>query len=423
MVDLRFLEENKSKMLENIKARNMSSNLDEVLSLQNKRRILLQDLDNKRQRRNEVATSMKNKMEKDARDKLIDEGKNLKSEIANIEDELKKVEEEYFILASTLPNYLDEDAPIGIEGEGKILKRVGKIKKRNFELKDHLDIATNLDILDFEKGAKVSGSKFYFLKNEAVLLELALTQFAMTILLKHGFTPFITPDLARENILKGIGFNPRGEESNIYTIEDTDTALIATSEITLGGYYADTIFNKDELPKLMCGVSHCFRKESGASGQYSKGLYRVHQFSKVEMFIVCLPEDSKKLHEKLLSIEEEIYSALEIPYQVVDIPSGDLGAPAARKFDIEAWMPARMSGSYGEVTSTSNCTDYQARSLNIRYKEDDGGNVFTHTLNGTAVAISRALVAIFENYQNEDGSIDIPKVLLPYMVGKTKIQR
>ena len=252
---------------------------------------------------------------------------------------------------------------------------------------------------------------------------MALERYAMDIVMKHGFTPFITPDVAKEEILNGIGFNPRGAESNIYTIEGTDTCLVGTAEITLGGYYKDTILNKEDLPIKMTGLSHCFRREAGGAGQYSKGLYRVHQFSKLEMFIYCLPEESESYHKEILAIEEEIFQGLGLPYRIVDTATGDLGAPAYRKFDIEAWMPGRGDeGEYGEVTSTSNCTDYQARSLNIRYRDDDGKIKFVHMLNGTAVALSRAMVAVIENYQNEDGSITIPEALKVY-TGFDKIEK
>jgi len=235
--------------------------------------------------------------------------------------------------------------------------------------------------------------------------------YGLQILKKHGFTPFITPDIAREEILTGIGFNPRGNESNVYSLEGEDACLVATAEITLGGYHKDEILAKERLPLRYCGLSHCFRREAGAAGQFSKGLYRVHQFTKLEMFVYCTPEDSDAIHEELRLIEEEIFTGLGIPFRVVDTCTGDLGAPAYRKWDLEAWMPGRNGGEWGEVTSTSNCTDFQARRLNVRYKNEDGKNTFVHMLNGTAIAMSRALVAIFENYQNEDGSIDIPEVL------------
>jgi seryl-tRNA synthetase len=253
-----------------------------------------------------------------------------------------------------------------------------------------------------------------------LFLELGLVRYALDILQKKGFTPFITPDVAREEILEGIGFNPRGAESNVYTLEGEDSCLVGTAEITLGGYYSDTIFAKDKLPLRMAGLSHCFRREAGAAGQFSKGLYRVHQFTKLEMFVYCLPEESGKFHEELRSVEEEIFSGLEIPFRVVDTCTGDLGAPAYRKWDLEAWMPGRANppsrngGEWGEVTSTSNCTDYQARRLNIKYKDDDGKNKFVHMLNGTAIAISRGIIAVLENFQQADGTVKLPKALVPY---------
>jgi seryl-tRNA synthetase len=302
------------------------------------------------------------------------------------------------------------------------IKFVGTPPQFSFKPLDHVQLAERLDLIDFDTATRVSGPKFYYLKREAVILQMALERYAMDIVIKKGFTPFITPDIAKEEILQGIGFNPRGEESNIYTIENTDTCLVGTAEITLGGYYANQILSKDQLPIKMAGLSHCFRREAGGAGQYSKGLYRVHQFSKLEMFIYCTSEESEAFHDELLSIEEEIFSGLGVAYRVVDTCTGDLGAPAYRKFDIEAWMPGRgEDGEYGEVTSTSNCTDYQARSLAIRYKDDEGKIQFPHMLNGTAIALSRAMVAVLENFQNEDGSITIPPILVPY-TGFSKIE-
>ena len=272
----------------------------------------------------------------------------------------------------------------------------------------------DLDLIDFDEATKVAGPKFYYLKNEAVFLEQAMVMYALNILRKHGFTPFITPDVAKAEILQGIGFNPRGNESNVYCIEEEGTCLVATAEITLGGYHSGEILDKSKLPLKYCGLSHCFRREAGAAGQFSKGLYRVHQFTKLEMFVYCLPEESDALHEQLRLIEEEIFTGLGLPFRVVDTCTGDLGAPAYRKWDLEAWMPGRNGGEYGEVTSTSNCTDFQSRRLNVRYKDDDGKNKYVHMLNGTAVAVSRAMVAVIENYQNADGSITVPEALRPF---------
>jgi seryl-tRNA synthetase len=253
-------------------------------------------------------------------------------------------------------------------------------------------------------------------------LELALQHYAVRLLVEQGFTPTITPDLARGEVLQGIGFIPRGPETQIYSIDGQDLNLVATAEITLGGLYADHTFDADELPLRLCGVSHCFRTEAGAAGRASRGLYRVHQFTKVEMFAFTLPEASEDMLNYFCDLECQIFDGLGIPYRVIDTATGDLGGPAYRKFDLEAWMPGRgEDGEYGEVTSTSNCTDYQARRLNIRYKDKgEKGTHFVHTLNGTAVAISRALIAILENCQQPDGSILVPEVLRPY-VGKDRI--
>jgi seryl-tRNA synthetase len=246
---------------------------------------------------------------------------------------------------------------------------------------------------------------------------MALQQFALRKLVEAGFTPIITPDLARNRILEGIGFTPRGAETQIYSVEDTDLSLIGTAEITLGGMHADDIFDEADLPLKYVGLSHCFRTEAGAAGRASKGLYRVHQFTKVEMFAFTAPEGSGAMHAELLAIEEDIFTSLGVPYRVLDICTGDLGGPAYRKFDIEAWMPGRGDGGeYGEVTSTSDCTDYQARRLNVRYRPTgQKGTRFVHTLNGTAVALSRALIVILENHQRPDGLIDVPEALRPYL--------
>ena len=424
MIDIKELKERESEIRENIKNRYMDVDLDKILALSEKRYGLLQKTEDLRAKRNLTAEKMKKKLSPEERSIFIEEGKKIKEELAEVEAEFNAVDEEFQKEARRIPNYASPEAPVGKEDKDNLaIKFVGEPRKFSFKAKDHVELGESLDILDFESGAKVSGQKFYYIKNKGVILQMALERFAMDIVLKHGFTPFITPDVAKEEILSGIGFNPRGEESNIYTLEGTGTCLVGTAEITLGGYYSNMIIDKKSLPVKMTGLSHCFRREAGGAGQYSKGLYRVHQFSKLEMFIYCLPEESEKYHQEILSIEEEIFSKLGLAYRIVDTATGDLGAPAYRKFDIEAWMPGRgENGEYGEVTSTSNCTDYQARSLNIRYKDDDGKSKFVHMLNGTAVALSRAIVAIMENYQNEDGSISIPENLIPY-TGFDKIEK
>ncbi len=416
MIDIKELKTRRDEIKKNIEDRYMNVDLDAIIRDQDERLALLLEVENLRSRRNETAQKMKGKLDSETRAKYIAEGKAIKDELAAKEAELAAIEEKFMAEARTIPNYASPEAPVGKEDKDSLaVKFVGEPPRFSFKAKDHVQLGEELDLLDFDKGAKVAGQKFYYIKNKAVILQMALERYAMDIVVKHGFTPFITPDVAKEEILNGIGFNPRGAESNIYTIEGTDTCLVGTAEITLGGYYKDTILDKKDLPIRMTGLSHCFRREAGGAGQYSKGLYRVHQFSKLEMFIYCLPEESDAFHKEILSIEEEIFSGLGLAYRIVDTATGDLGAPAYRKFDIEAWMPGRGDeGEYGEVTSTSNCTDYQARSLNIRYRDDDGKVKFVHMLNGTAVALSRAMVAVMENYQNEDGSITVPAALVPY---------
>lgn len=426
MIDLKLLKERRAIIEQNIRNRRMKVDVDHLIKLGDERVTLLQRSEALRNRRNEIASKMKSRLEEAARNDLINEGKELKELISKAEERLSEIEKEYYDNARRIPNFSDEDAPVGSEDEGATIevKKVGVPPKFSFKPLDHVQLGEINDLIDFETATKVSGNKFYYLKNEAVLLELALVQFAINTAAKHGFTPVITPDVAKTEILEGIGFSPRGEESNIYALDGMDECLVGTAEITLGGYYANQILKEEDFPIRFVGLSHCFRREAGAAGQFSKGLYRVHQFTKVEMFVYTLPSESKKEHFRILEIEEEIFKALGLAYRVIDTPTADLGAPASRKFDIEAWLPGRgENGEYGEVTSCSNCLDYQARSLGIRYKDKDGKINYCHTLNGTATAISRALVAIIENYQNEDHSISVPEVLQPYMGGLKVIKR
>nr|WP_318711643.1 serine--tRNA ligase [uncultured Treponema sp.] len=423
MLDYRFIKENLEAVKKNIIDRNMDpakADADLVVKLFDERTALTTSLQELQKKRNENAASMKQKLDPETRQKYIDEGKVLKEQIAEEEAKLNEVESALDEAGRQIPNMAHPETPIGkLDTENLEVKKVGTIRKFDFKAKSHVEIMEALDLIDFERATKVSGPKFYYLKNEAVFLEQALIMYAMNILRKHGFTTFITPDVAKEEVLKGIGFNPRGNESNVYAIEEEGTCLVATAEITLGGYHSGEILDKSKLPLMYCGLSHCFRREAGAAGQFSKGLYRVHQFDKVEMFVYSTPEQSDELHEKLRQIEEEIFTGLGIPFHVVDTCTGDLGAPAYRKWDLEAWMPGRADekhpeGDYGEVTSTSNCTDFQARRLNVKYRDDDGKNKYVHMLNGTAIAVGRAMLALIENYQNEDGSVTIPEVLVPF---------
>ena len=411
--DLKFIEENSKEIKKVVKERGVVVNVDEAVRLGRARSKLLMQVEKLR--------SQRNKLSKDPTKENISKSTEIKRELKNLEPQLRNIEEQFKELAWQLPNLLHPKAPRGRdEKSNKVLKTVGTPKKYSFKPLDHEEISQKLDLIDFEAGSKVAGSRFYYLKNEAVLLEFALIKYAFDLLLEEGFTPFITPDLAREEIIDGVGYIPRGPQADAYSIEGEDLGLIATAEITLGGYHADQILEEKDLPLKYAGFSHCFRSEAGSYGKYSKGIYRVHQFSKVEMFVFCHPKESDKVHEYLLKIEEKIFKGLRIPYRVVDVASGDLGVAACRKFDLEAWMPGR--DDWGEITSTSNTTDYQARRLNIKYRKEDGTTDYVYTLNGTAIAISRAILAILENYQQKDGSVRVPTVLIPY-VGKKIIRR
>jgi seryl-tRNA synthetase len=353
------------------------------------------------------------------RPQLIEQGKILREQVATADERLRVIEEQLKAEQARIPNMTHPAAPIGGEADARELRVWGQKPSFSFKPRDHVEIAQILDLIDFEAGARVAGSGFYFLKNDAVMLEMALVQFALTKLRSEGFTLFTTPDLARDSVLEGIGFNPRGNETQIYSIADSDLSLVATAEITLGGIQKDQTLEIATLPLKFAGLSHCFRTEAGAAGRATRGIYRVHQFTKVEMFGYAGPDvkDSDALHLEILRIEEEIFQALGIPYRLIDTASGDLGGPAYRKFDIEAWMPGRgEGGEYGEVTSASNCTDYQARRLNIRCKSPDKkGTQFVHTLNGTAISCARAIIAVLENYQQEDGTVVVPEVLRPWV--------
>ena len=415
MLDLKFIRDNLDAVRENTKNRHMTANPDLVVQLYDTRNTLLHHLEKERASRNANAAKMNGKLAADERTALIEEGKRLKEAIAVLEKGHEDTEKSLIEEAKKIPNMSHPEAPIAAEEAGnRELRRWGAVPRFGFAPKDHVQLGESLDLIDFEAGARVAGQKFYYLKNEAVFLELALVRYALDILAREGFTPHITPDMAREEIVAGHGFNPRGPESNIYPVEGTDLCLVATAEFTLGGAYAGKVLQAGEMPVLLAGVSHCFRREAGAAGQFSKGLYRVHQFTKVEMFVLCRPSESEAMHDGLIDIEERIYQGLGIPYRVVDTCTGDLGGPAYRKYDIEAWMPGRgEAGEWGEITSASNCTDYQARRLAIRFREE-GKNAFVHTLNGTAVAVSRTLIALLENFQREDGSVALPEALHAY---------
>lgn len=411
MLDINLIRNNPEQVKKGVAAKNVNPNLvDEFLVLDKEWREITSKLDNLRAEQKTLSRTYADK-DADKRRQAIEEAKESKEKIKETESKLIETKSRREEILNGLPNLPFSNVPVGKdESENVVLREAGKKPKFSFQPKNHLELGESLGLIDFEAGAKVSGSNFYYLKNQAVLLELALINYAFNVLIKEEFTPIITPDLARQRFYAGTGYSPQGPEAQTFEIKDSDLGLIATSEITLAGLHADENLNEKELPKKYAGFSHCFRKEAGSYGKYSKGLYRIHQFSKVEMYVYCLPEESEKIHQYLLSLEEKIFQGLEIPYRVVEMCTGDLGSQAAKKFDLEAWMPGR--GDWGEITSTSNTTDYQSRNLNIKYKPL---NKYVYTLNGTAIAMPRAIIAILENYQTKDGTIKIPKVLQKYM--------
>jgi seryl-tRNA synthetase len=417
MLDIKYIIENREEVERSIELRHFKTDLDTVIDAYDRFRSAKQALEEKQAEANTVAKTIST-ADPSERPALIERGTALKAETSKLGEEMAAHEAEWKELMLTVPNTLPGDTPEGKDDTAnETVKTFLEPPRVNFKQKDHIELGKSLDLIDFEGGAKVAGAKFYFLKNEAVMLEMALQHFAFKKAIEHGFIPLQTPDLARNEVLQGAGFAPRGNESNTYRIEDQDLSLVATAEIPVGGLHANEILPEEMLPLRYVAWSHCFRTEAGAAGQASKGLYRVHQFSKVELYAFTTPEQSTAVHEELLALEESIYQELQIPYRVVRICAGDLGAPAWKKYDIEAWMPGKgENGEYGEITSASNCTDFQARRLNVRYKDKaTGQNRFVHTLNGTAIAMSRTPIAILENFQTERGTVIVPEVLRPVM--------
>ena len=425
MLDIKFIRENTERVKQNTLDKGYKNvDIDRVIELDQERKALGQEIDSLRSRRNEIANSIKIAKSKPSSE-LIAEGKELKEKISALEDKYRHIDQDFMTILKSIPNILQDDVPIGEEGEDEVVKEWGKdITEKRFGssmigAEDHLDFANRKDWVDFERGTKVAGTKFYFLKGELALLENAIYQFALNKLLAKGFKFMTVPHMVNGNVATGTGFAPRAsEQSDEYFIENQDLSLIATAEMSLTGYHADEILNEDDLPLFYAGYSPCYRKEAGTYGKHTRGLFRVHQFNKLEMYAFTLPEQSKDAHERILAVEEEIYQELGIPYRIINIASGDLGAPASKKYDIEYWSP--VDGKYREITSCSNCTDYQARNLNIRVRRKNGDIEVLHTLNGTAVSLARCLVAFIENFQDGDDLL-VPEVLKPYMGGKTRI--
>lgn len=424
MLDRRFITENVQRVAENCRLRGVDVDVAKLAELESQRLEKLRESQELNRQANETSKGIGKAKSPEEREQMIARGRELREQKDAAQAEHDRMDDEIDAMLRAIPNLTHPSAPVGGE-EDAVEVGLGKTPVPKFDFKpvDHLEIGAKHAMIDFEAGARVAGAGFYFLKNDAVRLDLALQQFAIRFLGDRGFTPVMTPDLALTSVLQGTGFQPRGPETQIYSIENTELNLIATAEITLGGMLAGQTLDAEELPIRLCGVSHCFRTEAGAAGRASRGLYRVHQFTKVEMFAFTLPDDSERMHEELRQLECELFDALEIPYRVIDTATGDLGGPAYRKYDLEAWMPGRGDGGeWGEVTSTSNCTDYQARRLNVRYKvAGQKGTELVHTLNGTAIATSRALIALLENNQRADGSVRVPTVLQD-LVGKEVLE-
>ncbi|MDO4712796.1 MAG: serine--tRNA ligase [Candidatus Saccharibacteria bacterium] len=413
MLDIRFIRENAERVQEAARQKGYNVSIVELLRLDDRRRELQQEVDALRQQRNDIAAQMKGGKPEPS---LIEQGKTIKEQLAALETELKSAEEQVNALLKNVPNITFEDVPLGGEEDSVEVKRWGEQKTGAM---DHLDYAVKRGWVDFERGAKVAGAKFYYLKGDLALLENAITQFALDYVTRQGFTFMTVPHMVNLRTAEGAGFTPKGEGSNEYVVEGEDLTLIGTAEMPLTGYHADEILNEDDLPLLYTGYSPCYRKEAGTYGKHTRGLFRVHQFNKLEMYAFCLPEQSLDIHEKILAVEEALWQKIGISYHVVNIAAGDLGAPAAKKYDIEYWSP--VDGTFRELTSCSNCTDYQANGLNIRVRRKDGTVEAAHTLNGTAVSLARSLVVILENFQNEDGTLTVPEVLRPYMNGREVI--
>ena len=409
MLDINFIRNNKELVEHSIKEKMYKNiNLDEILTLDDQRKALLQQVEALRKERNDNTAKMKNGKPSD---ELIAKGKEIKEKLSTLEADLSNFEKELNLKLKTVPNVIFDDVPLGDESASVEVKKWGECKTTGV---DHLDYAVSRDWVDFERGAKVAGAKFYYVKGGLALLENALIQFGIKKIVEHGFTLMDVPDLVNSRVLEGTGFAPRSsEQSDEYYIEGEDLALIATAEMSITGYHMDEIIDEDKLPLFYAGLSACFRKEAGAYGKHTRGLFRVHQFNKLEMYAFCTPEQSKEIHEKLRGIEEEIWQEIGIPYHVINIAAGDLGAPAAKKYDIEYWSP--VDQKYREITSCSNCTDFQARGLNIRVRRKDGTVEVLHTLNGTAISLARTMVAVLENFAEEGGKLRVPEVLQPYL--------
>lgn len=412
MLDIKFIRENPEKVKQGAKNKGVEVDIDKLLELDKERREMIVEIEALRSERNQISEKVGSSIYAgDARRDIIVRAGELKDRIKQKEDEFQRVEGEFDGLMRKIPNPAFDEVPVGKDDSENIVKEIGKIKEKpkfDFKPKEHWEIGGGLDILDTERAGKVAGSRFYYLKRQGVLLEFALINFAFEKLVKKGFIPVIPPVMIKPEMAWAMGYLEQTNDEEAYHLEKDNLYLTATSEQTLGAMHADETFEENALPLRYVGFSTCFRREAGSFGKDTKGMLRAHQFDKIEMFVFCKSEDAKKEHELLLSIQKELMDDLGLHYQVIDICTGDLGTPAAKKYDIETWMPGQ--DRYRETHSTSNCTDFQARRLNVRYKDKQGKFNFVYTLNGTAFSM-RPIIAILENYQKKDGTVEVPKVL------------
>jgi seryl-tRNA synthetase len=414
MIDIKFLRENPDVVRASQKGRAESVELvDQIIAIDEIKRAAVSEFETLRQEQNLLSKSV-GASKGDEKTALLANAKELADKVKAADAKRADIEEQAKALLLQLSNLLDTEAPIGGEEDFVTLEHVGTPRdfaQDGFEPKDHVELGKLLGAIDTERGAKVAGSRSYYLTGAGALLEFALVNYAIQSALKNGFSPVIPPVLVNPAAMEGTGFLGQAAE-NVYRIEKDDVYLVGTSEVPLAAMHMDEILSADSLPLRYAGYSSCFRREAGTYGKDTRGIIRVHQFDKVEMFTFCKPEDAKAEHKRLLQWEKDFLTAMEIPFRVIDVASGDLGSSATRKFDIEAWIPTQ--GAYREVTSTSNCTEFQARRLNIRYKDSDGTKAVA-TLNGTLVAIPRMIVAILENHQNADGTVNVPAALQPFL--------
>jgi seryl-tRNA synthetase len=420
MIDIKFLRENPEAVRASQKGRGENVELvDQILAIDEIKRAAINEFELLRQEQNVLSKSV-GAAKGDEKTALLANAKELADKVKAADSKRSEIEDQAKQLVMQLSNLLDSDAPIGGEEDFVTIEHIGTPRdfaKDGFEPKDHVELGKLLGAIDTERGAKVAGSRSYYLTGAGAMLEFALVNYAISSALKNGFTPVIPPVLVNPSAMEGTGFLGQAAE-NVYRIEKDDVYLVGTSEVPLAAMHMDEILPADKLPMRYAGYSSCFRREAGTYGKDTRGIIRVHQFDKVEMFSFCKPEEAKEEHKRLLQWEKDFLNAMEIPYRVIDVASGDLGSSATRKFDIEAWIPTQ--GAYREVTSTSNCTEYQARRLNIRYKDADGTKAIA-TLNGTLVAIPRMIVAILENHQNADGTVNVPAALQPFL-GTAKLE-